>query len=135
MKSVFASNKSGLRARGQGRSTLAAALVLLLACAGCAGRPSASATPATIPATLLILQASAAAADADVYVDGQYLGTIAELGSVDGAPAVDPPKLAPGDHRIEVRKAGRFPAQHTVTVPKRPDAKTHQVIELLEDPA
>lgn len=53
-------------------------------------------------------------ADADVYVDGQYLGVLAEQGGPSQSIL-----LAPGVHRVELRKAGYFPYQQAVRVPHR----------------
>lgn len=53
-------------------------------------------------------------ADADVYVDGQYVGVLGEQ----RAPSQSI-LLAPGVHRVELRKAGYFPYQHAVRVPRR----------------
>lgn len=52
--------------------------------------------------------------DADLFIDGQYLGVIKEQGQ-----SVAPPQLAPGTHRIELRKPGYFPYQRALRVPKR----------------
>jgi hypothetical protein len=66
-------------------------------------------------------------ADAEVFVDGAYLGQVSE---VSGAQT-----LAPGVHRVEIRKPGRFPVQRTVRVDtKTPAPITEVVAELLEDP-
>ena len=68
--------------------------------------------------------------DADVYVDGNYIGRVADLAHA------DLPKLhlAPGSHRVEVRKAGRFPVQRTVKVLPSGPATVTLAAELLEDP-
>jgi len=65
--------------------------------------------------------------DADVYVDGRYVGRVSALGGF---------TLAPGLHRVEVRKPGRFPVQKTVRVEMTPLATTTTVVdaELLENP-
>ncbi len=70
----------------------------------------------------------AADADADVWVDGNYIGRVIDLGKSTGAI-----KLAPGKHRVEVRKPGRFPVQRTIEVDG--SAPTIRLdAELLEDP-
>lgn len=51
-------------------------------------------------------------ADADLFVDGNYVGQVKEVMNA----ATGPLLLAPGAHRVEVRKAGRFPVQRTVRV-------------------
>lgn len=48
------------------------------------------------------------AEDADVFVDGQYVGALGEVR--------DSVRLAPGTHRVEVRRTGSFPMQQTVKV-------------------
>lgn len=64
--------------------------------------------------------------DADVWVDGQYIGQVA---AVSGKL-----KLAPGVHRVEVRKAGHFPVQRTVRVDRKPTPTVSVQAELLGDP-
>lgn len=70
--------------------------------------------------------------DADVYVDGRYVG---QLSALHGDPSGSM-RLAPGVHRVEVRKPGRFPVQRTVRVEKTPVQSTRVVVEaeLLENP-
>lgn len=78
-------------------------------------------------ATLQVVTA-APDADADVWVDGNYIGRVGDLGR-----AAAPIALAPGKHRVEVRKPGRFPVQRTIEVDG--SAPTIRVdAELLEDP-
>jgi hypothetical protein len=78
-------------------------------------------------ATLQVVTA-APDADADVWVDGNYVGRVGDLGR-----AAAPIALAPGKHRVEVRKPGRFPVQRTIEVDG--SAPTIRVeAELLEDP-
>ena len=65
--------------------------------------------------------------DADVFVDGNYVGQVNE---VQGAV-----RVAPGKHRVEVRKPGRFPIQETVEVDRSRREQTRQVRgELLSNP-
>lgn len=71
-------------------------------------------------------------ADADVYVDGNYVGQVGSLTAAGAEPLV----LAPGVHRLEVRKPGRFPVQRTIRVEGGPGAQPVVVqAELLEDPS
>ena len=64
--------------------------------------------------------------DADVWVDGQYIG---QVSAVSGQL-----ELAPGVHRVEVRKPGHFPVQRTVRVDRKPAATVTIEAELLGDP-
>ena len=64
--------------------------------------------------------------DADVWVDGQYIGQVVAVSNR--------LKLAPGVHRVEVRKPGHFPVQRTVRVERKPAAKVSVEAELLGDP-
>ncbi|MCR9165231.1 MAG: hypothetical protein ACE37F_27045 [Nannocystaceae bacterium] len=69
--------------------------------------------------------------DADVYVDGNYVGQVGSLTAAGAEPLV----LAPGVHRLEVRKPGRFPVQRTIRVEGGPNREPVVVnAELLEDP-
>lgn len=69
--------------------------------------------------------------DADLFVDGHYIGVLGEL----RPEAAGQVRLAPGTHRVELRKAGYFPYQNSVEVPRR---KTPCFVslraELLADP-
>ncbi len=100
------------------RRHLAGAHVLALAIAGCAGHGSFS---------MLGIDTPTADRDADVYVDGEYIGQVDQVsGQL---------RLAPGLHRVEVRKPGRFPVQQTVRVERRsPTSETTVVVDLLSDP-
>lgn len=69
--------------------------------------------------------------DAEVFVDGNYVGQVKAL----EVPETGPILLAPGIHRVEVRKPGRFPVQRTVTVDRSQRAPVVVRAELLEDPA
>ncbi len=101
---------------------LALVLVLVLVAGGCAhgkgGREE--------PASLLEIVTVAEDQDADVWVDGQYIG---QVGAVSGKLS-----LAPGVHRVEVRKPGRFPVQKTVKIERKPDERVRVEAELLADP-
>ena len=68
--------------------------------------------------------------DADVYVDGNYVGQVDALDD----PKLGQLRLAPGVHRVEIRKPGRFPVQRTVRIERRPSPETVVEAELLEDP-
>lgn len=80
----------------------------------------------------LEVRAPQADADADVYVDGRYVGQISAI-EASTAGALE---LAPGLHRVEIRKAGRFPVQRTVRVDETRAQDTRVVVEaeLLENP-
>lgn len=86
--------------------------------------------PAAGVGARLEIRAPDADHDADVYVDGQYIGTIEGL-SATGSPGIE---LAPGVHRVEVRKPGRFPVQRTIDVPRGGPEVVVLDAELLEDP-
>lgn len=105
--------------RGCSRTLILAALVGLAAC-----------RPAATPRTQLTVVAPEADADADVYVDGTYVGRIGEL----EAAGTDGIVLAAGVHRVEIRKPGRFPVQRTVRVDAATPAQVVLEAELLEDP-
>lgn len=94
-----------------------------LAAGGCAPKPGVGAT--------LEIQAPAADQDADVFVDGNYIGQINALGAA-GTTGL---KLAPGVHRVEIRKHGRFPVQKTVSVKRGGEATIVVIAELLDDPS
>jgi len=96
---------------------LAAAVSSSFACAhGRAGRePPAS-----------VLEIVTATADADVWVDGEYIGQVAVVsGRL---------RLGPGVHRVEIRKPGHFPVQRTVRVDKQGGGAVTVEAELLTDP-
>lgn len=100
----------------------ALAVALTLAVAAC--RPSVG-TGAT-----LRIQAPEEDRDADVYVDGNYVGQVNAL----SAAGVEGLQLAPGVHRVEIRKAGRFPVQRTVKVDKSGPKEVTVEAELLTNP-
>ena len=104
----------------------AAALALLLVVpaigAGCHRGPAAGA--------VLAIRTPTEDRDADVWVDGHYVGRVDALGEG----KLPPIRLAPGVHRVEVRKPGRFPVQRTVRVDKGVSAEVVIDAELLEDP-
>jgi hypothetical protein len=55
----------------------------------------------TAPANYGGLSFEITPADADVYIDGQYYGTVAQF-----SPSEPPLWLTPGQHRVEIREAG-----------------------------
>lgn len=79
---------------------------------------------------VLAIEAPTEDRDADVWVDGHYVGRVDALGQG----KLPPIRLAPGVHRVEVRKPGRFPVQRTVRVDKGGPAQIVVAAELLEDP-
>jgi hypothetical protein len=95
---------------------------------GCATRSGAGAAEQAAP---LVVEVPDDDLDAEVFVDGNYVGQVKAL----RVPETGPLLLAPGIHRVEVRKPGRFPVQRTVTVPKNSKAPVAVRAELLEDPA
>ena len=81
--------------------------------------------------TALHIEIAAQDEDADVFIDGNYVGQVAE---VQGTKAGSM-RLAPGVHRFEVRKDGRFPFQYTLEIdPKKPPARVEIDVQLLEVP-
>jgi hypothetical protein len=86
--------------------------------------------PQSGPGATLQITTAPEDGDADVFVDGNYIGRVADL----ARPDMPKPKLAPGSHRVEVRKAGRFPVQRTVRVVANGPATVTLAAELLEDP-
>ncbi len=101
---------------------------IALACAVLLG----ACRPAPGTGAPLAIEVPDADTDADVYVDGNYVG---QVGSLTAAGA-DPLVLAPGVHRLEVRKPGRFPVQRTIRVEGGQGAEPVVVqAELLEDPS
>jgi hypothetical protein len=96
---------------------LALALPLLVGCAHSKGSREA-------PTSLLEITSDTP--DADVWVDGQYIG---QISAVSGRL-----RLAVGVHRVEVRKPGFFPVQRTVRVPKQAGGAVVVDAEMLTDP-
>jgi hypothetical protein len=96
--------------------------VIVLALAAC--------VPQTGPGATLQVTTAPEDRDADVYVDGNYIGRVADL-EREGAPKLE---LAPGSHRVEVRKPGRFPVQRTVRIVAGGPSTVTLTAELLEDP-
>lgn len=103
------------RARAAARLALTA-LLSLAACAHGGGREAPTSA----------LEIATPTRDADVWVDGQYIG---QVEAVSGRL-----QLAPGVHRVEVRKPGHFPVQRTVRVERQGGEVVVVEAELLEDP-
>lgn len=101
---------------------LVLALALALALAACRSQ--------TGPGATLQITTTPEDGDADVYVDGNYVGRVSDLARAD-LPKL---QLAPGSHRVEVRKTGRFPVQRTVKILPNGPATVTLAAELLEDP-
>ncbi len=105
------------RRRWQGIVACAGAIAFSVGCA------------AGVKAAELVLHAPPEDFDAEVYVDGHYVGQVGAI--------VRPGerlRLAPGVHRVEVRKSGRFPLQRTVEVARRPPPQVDVKVRLPEDP-
>lgn len=103
---------------------VALAVWLMAAAGGC--RPAAaSAGPVD-----LHIATTAEDADADVYVDGHYVGQVRAL----GGDTLGTVKLTPGQHRVEIRKPGRFSVKRTVVVDADSPPRLELAAELLPDP-
>lgn len=68
--------------------------------------------------------------DADVYVDGEYIGNVAAV--LD--PSLGGVALAPGTHRVELRKPGHFSIYRTVEVANPPPPAAEIQASLLPAP-
>ncbi len=108
------------------RGALSLVFAALLGASACATRPAGGAEQAAP----LKIEVPAEDLDAEVYVDGNYVGQVKAL----AVPETGPLLLAPGVHRVEVRKPGRFPVQRTVTVERTQRTPVVVRAELLEDP-
>lgn len=106
----------------------ALALALALACAGGCKRRELSGVEQSAP---LVIEIAEADLDAEVFVDGNYVGQVKVLQE----PETGPMLLAPGIHRVEIRKPGRFPFQATASVKKDRNGPVVIRAELLEDPS
>ncbi|TPV92980.1 MAG: PEGA domain-containing protein [Myxococcales bacterium FL481] len=102
-----------------------AAVVVALLSPGCRG----GATNSPQAAAVLRIEVVEADQDADVYVDGNYVGQVRGVNAADA-----PIQLAEGTHRVEIRKPGRFPVQRTVDVRAGGPATVSVRAELLGDP-
>lgn len=103
-------------------SACSSRLALLLAC--CLSFACAHGSNREAPASTL--EITTAMVDADVWVDGEYIGQVT---AVSGKL-----RLAPGVHRVEIRKPGHFPVQRTVRVEKQGGGAVVVEAELLTDP-
>jgi hypothetical protein len=106
-------------------------VTLVLALAALAGPLSASSGCAHTPgagreAPTSVLEITANVPEADVWVDGEYIG---QVEAVSGKL-----KLRAGVHRVEIRKPGHFPVQRTVEVEKKAGGVVSVEAELLTDP-
>jgi hypothetical protein len=119
MRSPFASSSRGRTLGGRAGVLLVGSLILSIP--GCRRGP---------PGTALVVLTDEADQDADVYVDGNYVGQVGEIQNATTGSL----QLAPGVHRVEIRKPGRFPVQKTVRVDKKPPPQTTVEAQLLEDP-
>jgi hypothetical protein len=96
-----------------------AALIVFGSSLACAHTPKGEA-PATV------LEIATETKDADVWVDGAYIGQVAAVtGKL---------RLSIGVHRVEIRKPGHFPVQRTVRVEKQAGGSVIVTAELLTDP-
>lgn len=107
--------------------SVVASVALALVLAACATRSGGRGDQAAP----LVIEVPDVDLDAEVFVDGNYVGQVKAL----RVPETGPILLAPGVHRVEVRKPGRFPVQRTVTVGKAQRTPAVVRAELLEDPA
>lgn len=105
--------------KGSSRATWLGVFVLVFVL-GCAHAGSNHEPPTSL------LEVHSDTGDADVWVDGQYIGQVT---AVSGRL-----RLAPGVHRVEIRKPGFFPVQRTVEVDKRGGGSVMVEAEMLTDP-
>ena len=96
------------------------ALGLCLPSLGCAHTTTQKAAPTST------LEIDSETRDADVWVDGQYIGQVEQVSGKLG--------LTPGVHRVEIRKPGHFPVQRTIRVDKRAGGIVRLSAEMLQDP-
>lgn len=87
---------------------------------GCAHSTTQKSAPTSM------LEINSETRDADVWVDGQYIGQVEQVSGKLG--------LTPGVHRVEIRKPGHFPVQRTVRVDKRAGGIVQLSAEMLQDP-
>jgi hypothetical protein len=121
MRSWFGcSSRARSRAGGLALATLLSPAILLALSHGCVHAQTGREVPSSL------LEISSDTADADVWVDGQYIGQVA---AVSGRL-----KLAAGVHRVEIRKPGHFPVQRTVRVDKQGGGAVVVEAESLADP-
>jgi hypothetical protein len=108
------------RARSRGRGRVLSCLLALSSLTGCVHAQHGREAPSSL------LEITSDTTDADVWVDGQYIGQVA---AVSGHL-----KLATGVHRVEIRKPGHFPVQRTVRVEKNGGGAVVVEATLLADP-
>ncbi len=115
------------RRRSEGHILSSSMLLGAVLLASCASGPRAERTSRGDAGAVLTFELPQVDFDADVYVDGNYVGQVKEVqGEV---------RVAPGRHRVEVRKAGRFPIQKTLKIESSRREQTRQVRgELLANP-
>ena len=108
----------------------AARAVSVALCVALGAASTLGACAARDKSTALVIRTPDGDADAEVYVDGNYIGLVRALSQHSTGPLL----LAPGVHRVEIRKPGRFPVQKTLRIDG--DSPTEIVVdaELLEDP-
>ena len=99
---------------------LGALLSIWLLAPGCAHTTTQKAAPTSM------LEIASETRDADVWVDGQYIGQVEQVSGKLG--------LTPGVHRVEIRKPGHFPVQRTIRVDKRAGGIVQLSAEMLQDP-
>jgi hypothetical protein len=109
---------------------LCCSALLALSLASACARDAKGDTTNTPGSTQLRVVVAEGDADAELWVDGNYVGQLGEFEDE----RVGRPLLAPGVHRVEVRKPGRFPVQTTVEVAKDAPAEVVLEAELLADP-
>ena len=126
MSCTSRSRQLRLRRPDRRASLSSLALAIGLALSACAHRAATSDQAAP-----LAIEVPDVDLDAEVFVDGNYVGQVKAL----RVPETGPILLAPGTHRVEVRKPGRFPVQRTVTVGKAQRTAVVVRAELLEDPS
>ena len=115
------------RRRSEGHILSSSMLLSVVLLASCASSPRAERSSRGDAGAVLTFELPQVDFDADVYVDGNYVGQVKEVqGEV---------RVAPGRHRVEVRKAGRFPIQKTLKIESSRREQTRQVRgELLANP-
>lgn len=101
-------------------ATAACLMLVLPLVVGCAHTQAGREAPTSL------LEIASESPDADVWVDGAYIG---QISAVSGRL-----RLAVGVHRIEIRKPGHFPVQRTVRVQKQAGGTVVVAAELLTDP-
>ena len=109
---------------------LCCSALLALSIASACARDAKGGTTQTPASTQLRVVVAEEDADAELWLDGNYVGQLGEFED----DRVGRPLLAPGVHRVEVRKPGRFPVQTTLEVARDAPAELVLEAELLADP-